>query len=514
MEPLLGRYRILRLIAAMAFLLAAYGPLLAVLAGAASAPAPDLASVLSPRRLELLARSLAFSLAVAAFAGLLGLLAAIAILRHSTVLAGQLQWLLLASIALPPTVPAMAWAQILAIAWPTSIGSQDHWLQAGLAQAMALLPFACGIALAALRSADPLLLDAARLHVTPVRMLFGVAIPLARSTLMAGAALVFLLSLLDYTIPSIFSANVYALEIFVAFSASHSVADALWLSLPLIVCALLLVLPLAGLPHRLGQTANRDLAIDGDLPVWLHALLLIGAATCLVAATAPLLAVVPSLADPAYLGRTLAASVRETVYTLQTSTLAAILALLLAIVPALQLARGGRAAGPLWVIALLPFLLPPALTGIGLIALWSPVRFVDIYGSPWLTVAAELARFTPVAVIVLTTWLVRMDATLIDAALVNGRRLRSMLTNVLLPLAAPGLTAALGICFALSLGEIGANLLVTPAGAATLTMKTYNYLHYGGSPAAAGLCLLLTILAALGAALPAAVLTMGRHWRR
>jgi iron(III) transport system permease protein len=222
-----------------------------------------------------------------------------------------------------------------------------------------------------------------------------------------------------------------------------------------------------------------------------------------MALLAPLVAFLPALGDVSYLHRTVASSWSETEFTLLTSTQAALIALLLAVGPAIELARGGQRSRMLWAACLLPFLLPPALTGIGLIALWSPVRFVDFYGSPAMTVAAELARYTPVSVAVLATWFLRTDPAQVDAAIVTGTSLRRIVCGVLIPLATPGLAAAAGLVFVLSLGEIGANLLVTPAGFATLTMKTYNYLHYGGSQAAAGLCLLLVALAALGAILPA-----------
>ena len=514
MDPLLRRSRTLRLAAVAAFLAFTYGPLAAVVAAALVEPAAPLADIFSPRRLELLLRSLGLSLTVALATTLVGLLAAIAILRHLPRRAAAMQWLLLATIALPPTIPAMAWGQFLAFALPTTAaGSLGNWTQAAIAQAMAALPFATGMALVALRTVDPVLMDAARTLAPPPRVLLLVALPLARPTLMAGMALVFLLSLLDYTIPSIFGANVYAMEIFVAFSAAHSVAEALGLSLPLVACALILVLPLAGLPHRLGQSATGHLPADGDLPLPLRLALPTAAAVCALATAGPLLSVLPALADPAYLGRTLTASAAETGFTLATSSVASLLALLLALGPALEIARGGRVTRLVWVACLLPFLLPPALTGVGLIALWSPVDAVAIYGSAWMTVGAEAARYAPVAVIVLAAALGRIDTSLVEAALVaTTSRLRALL-GVILPLALPGLAAALGLCFVLSLGEIGANLLVTPAGAATLTMKTYNYLHYGGSQAAAGLCLLLTATAGLGAALPALLVQARRLGR-
>jgi len=497
---LLRRLRLLRLIALVAFAGVAYGPLAGALVGCWNEPFVALAEVLSARRVDLLIRSLLFSLGVASFTTLVGLLAALTVLRHFPRAAAGLQWVMLSSVALPPTVYAMAWSQFFAALPAGFVGHDSHAL---LAQAMALLPFATGIAMVAMSTTDRLLLDAARVLVSPTRLLFGVAFPLARPSLLAGAALVFLLSLLDYTIPSIFGVNLYSLEIFVVFSATHRVADALLLSLPLVACAMLLVTILSGLPRRLAQEANPDFPRDGSLPVLLQCSIVLAALISSVALLAPLLAFLPALGDVDYLGRTMASSWNETVFTLMTSTMAAFIALLLAVGPALEIAQGGRYGRIIRAFCLLPFLLPSALTGIGLIAFWSPVHFINIYGSPAMTIAAELARFTPVSVIVLTTWFLRTDPALVDAALVTGTSLRRIVSGVLLPLAIPGLAAAAGIVFVLSLGEIGANLLVTPAGSATLTMKTYNYLHYGGSQAAAGLCLLLVALAVLGATLPA-----------
>lgn len=497
---LLRHYRLLRLIALALFAGVAYGPLAGALAGSWNEPFVAMVDVFSARRIDLLVRSLLFSLGVAAFASVVGLLAALAIFRHLPRAARWLQWALLASVALPPTVYAMAWSQCLALLPGGMPGREFH---ASLVQAMALLPFATGIAMVALGTTDRLLLDAARVLVSPTRLLFGVALPLARPTLLAGAALVFLLSLLDYTIPSIFGVNLYSLEIFVVFSATHRVADALYLSLPLGVCALLLVAMLSGLPRRLAQEGSPGFPRDGSLPVVLQGSVVCAALLSGMALLAPLVAFLPALGDLAYLRRTVASSWNETEFTLLTSTLAAFIALLLAVGPAIELARGGQRSRMLWTVCLLPFLLPPALTGIGLIALWSPVRSIDFYGSPAMTVAAELARFTPVSVAVLATWFLRTDPAQVDAAMVTGTSLRRIVCGVLIPLATPGLVVAAGLVFVLSLGEIGANLLVTPAGSATLTMKTYNYLHYGGSQAAAGLCLLLVALAALGATLPA-----------
>ncbi len=504
MEPFLLRYRPLRWFSIAAFLCVAYGPIAGAFAGSLHEPFLSLTELLSARRMELLAQSLTFSFAIAVFTTVVGVLAALALARYLPRSARKLAWLLLATIALPTTVAAMGWSYFFAVLSSiTGSSISGSWLGAAMAQGMALLPFASGVALQALCASDMRLIDAARVLVSPARLLFTIAVPLARPTLVSGAALVFLLSLLDYTIPSIFGVNTYALEIFVAFSATHRVSDALLLSVPLVGSALLLIATVSGLPKQLAQATTQTFPCDGALPLPLRAALLLGAMLCLAALLVPLAAMLPALGNPAYLGRTLVASWRETGYTLATSTTAALLALPLAIGPAVQILLGGPGARLVWALCLLPFLAPPALIGVGLIALWAPVHFVDIYGSHWMTIAAELARFTPVSIVVLAAWLLRTDPTLFESAIIGATSLRKMAVQVLLPLTIPGLLGAAGIAFVLSIGEIGANLLVAPAGSATLSLKTYNYLHYGGSQAAAGLCLLLLAMAVLGVAVPA-----------
>jgi iron(III) transport system permease protein len=67
------------------------------------------------------------------------------------------------------------------------------------------------------------------------------------------------------------------------------------------------------------------------------------------------------------------------------------------------------------------------------------------------------------------------------------------------------------VVFVLAAGELGATLIVAPPGHATLTIKIYNYLHYGASEAVATLCLAMAAVALLAGLL--SVLVIGRVWR-
>lgn len=116
-------------------------------------------------------------------------------------------------------------------------------------------------------------------------------------------------------------------------------------------------------------------------------------------------------------------------------------------------------------------------------------------------VFAALARFIPLAAIVLVAQLRRIDPLLIDAARVIQTNPCQTWIRIWLPMLAPGLLAAAGIVFALTTGELGATLLVAPPGQATLTMRIYNFLHYGSSSTVAGLCLMMAISALAAGAL-------------
>ncbi len=499
----------------LAFLAVGYSPLLGALLAATEDPWPAEGIPASPRRMALLVNSLGLSAGVALAVMVVGTLAAVALLRRRATARPVLQWLLLASIAVPPTVQALAWCEAIGELnrrWGLSLIG-DWWTGAAV-QAMSLLPFGTGVALAALQATDGRLLDVGRVHSTPLRLILRLALPLARPLLVCGAILVFLLSLLDYTLPSIFGVNVYAMEIFVAFSANHNVGECLLLALPLLLVAVLLLGLVAPLPRRLAQRATASFPRDGSLPVPFMVLLVLAAGLMGLALVLPLRSLGSALAAPGELARTTLASMGELGYTLAINLVAALLAVALAVVPAAWLAFGKAGRLPLWPLALLPYLLPPTLTGIGLIALWNRLAPAGLHGDSFLVVMALVSRLAPLALAVLSAWLLRLDPALVEAAVVGCRSRRELMGRILLPLTMPGLLAAGTLAFVLGLGDVGTSLLLLPPGSETLAIKTYNYLHYGGSQAAAGLCLLLMALAVGGTALPWLAWLTNRTCRR
>jgi iron(III) transport system permease protein len=194
------------------------------------------------------------------------------------------------------------------------------------------------------------------------------------------------------------------------------------------------------------------------------------------------------------IGGVLRGSTEEIGFSLAVALAAGLLCLPLAVVAGSELSRGGAVGRAWWFLVLLPLAIPAPLVGVGLIALWNRPQVPGIYGSAAMPVLAALARFTPFAAILVMSQMRRIDRRLIEAASVQAGMVR-VWARVRGPLLLPGLLAAAAVTFALTLGELGATLLVVAPGDQTLTIRIYNYLHYGASDAVAGLCLALALTA-------------------
>ena len=143
---------------------------------------------------------------------------------------------------------------------------------------------------------------------------------------------------------------------------------------------------------------------------------------------------------------------------------------------------------------MIPLAIPPALTGIGLISVWNHPFSSFIYDSNLMPVLAGLARFTPLAVIIILVQMQRTDKSLIEAArIIQKNRLKTIL-QIKFPLFLPGIIVTAIVLFILTMSELSATLLIIPPGYQTLSIRIFNFLHYGASAAVAGLCLTVVII--------------------
>lgn len=459
------------------------------------------------RTLSLLLTSTLYAAAVAGTGMALGIMVATVLSRmQRRFIFGSIVFLV-ACTPIPPYIHALAWNNALAAVNAILAGAGSPplmlagWIIAWWVQVMALLPFACIISIIAVNSVSLELLEAAQVHTADCSVFARVLIPLSLPVLGAGFGFLFLLSIVDYSVPSLFSADTYALDIFAGFSATGSPAAAFAASLPLLlVTMLVLVLSQSGiraLGEHVGSFGGREFPLQ-EYPAWFLACRG-GAVLILCLQVLVLLSGVGAGSGSlAAIGSTINSSGPEIVFSLMVALLSALVTIPLASGVAAMLPKEGLRRHISWLLVTLPLAVPAPLTGIGMIAFWGRWISRPVFSGAVLPVCAAVARFAPIAVIMISAQIHMVDRTLMEAAAIFSRSRISSLVRVMVPLIAPGLVLAAAFLFSLTLGELGATLLVAPPGHATLTMKIYNYLHYGSFSGVTALSAVLAGITVIG----------------
>ncbi len=514
------RSEIEHLVSLLVFLAIVFAPIFVLLVDAFQYlrnPPPDLFVLVVPtgRRLGLLINSLGLAASVAGSGMAVGLMVATVLWKWQRGLGAYARWFLLILAPLPPYVHALAWSSTVSVLrahlqW-LGLGGMalTGWIGSWWVQVMALLPVAAGLALLGLESVEDTMFEAGRLARSDLQAFVRIALPLAAPAIVAGIGFLFLLSIVDYTVPSLFSLNVYSLEIFAEYSASNQPARAFLLGLPLLIVTMIVVTVTQAKLRNTAQSVawqRRKTYSRPDWPRWF--VWLQYAAVVLVALQigVPLTSLAVSVGTWQNLLSTIVAAGSEITYTFWIAMVTSVLCLPVAVAAARMLTRSGLTGRVWWLLVTAPLAIPAPLVGIGLIAVWSYPSGPTLYGSSLMPVLAVLARFAPFVALAVLAQLRHTDPLLIDAARVLERSRLRMWLQIKLPMLAPGLLAGAAIAFALTTGELGATLIVVPPGQATLTIRIYNYLEYGASSAVAGLCLMMTVFAVVAGALAVAAM--------
>jgi iron(III) transport system permease protein len=453
---------------------------------------------LSPRRVGLLAASVGLAGAVAGAGMAMGILFISALFRVPQKILFGILIVLVALAGIPPYIHALTWSQALRVAGTVLPGlPATGWLISFWVELMALLPLALFLSWIAFASVDIRMVDAGRVFRSDLSVFLHIILPLAAPALGAAFGFVFLVCCTDYSVPSLFGADVYALDIFAQFSASNSASQAFLYSVPLLLVTLLVMAACRSGIRTLAQTPNWFSARFGNplsFPGW-FCVLQIGAATVFSIQVLVLFAgLILAAGSPDSVVTSVLMARNELVYSLFSAVLVILISLPLALAAAQELQKPGIRGGTAWVIVLLPLALPAPLIGIGMITLGNLPVVSSLYPVLIMPALVCVVKFAPFAAIILFVQMRFIDPVLLDAAAIFARTRTDAWARIRLPLYAPGIVVSAGILAALTLAELGATLIVAPPGHATITMRIYNYLHYGSSSDVAGLCILVTFL--------------------
>lgn len=116
---------------------------------------------------------------------------------------------------------------------------------------------------------------------------------------------------------------------------------------------------------------------------------------------------------------------------------------------------------------LIPIAVPSVVVGLGLLVAFSQ-KWLPLNGTSTIVLIAHTVLVTAFAYNSVSAGLSRLDPMLSQIAESLGARPRYVLAKVTLPLLLPSLVASAGLAFALSMGELGATIMVYPPGWVTM----------------------------------------------
>ncbi|MFJ9676646.1 ABC transporter permease [Streptomyces sp. NPDC101194] len=204
-------------------------------------------------------------------------------------------------------------------------------------------------------------------------------------------------------------------------------------------------------------------------------------------------------------GHYAAATGGDSLQALTTSLITAVSASLLALTVgswAALAAASLRSRGRRFLDALfmLPVAVPSVVVGLAVLVAFSKPPML-LNGTSWIVILAHTILVTAFAYSSVSAAIVRLDPMYEQAAASLGARPSYVLWRIKLPLLLPSLTAAAGLCFALSMGELSATMMLYPPDWTPLPVQIFAATDRGSLFTGAAVAVVLmgtTLLVLLG----------------
>jgi iron(III) transport system permease protein len=145
------------------------------------------------------------------------------------------------------------------------------------------------------------------------------------------------------------------------------------------------------------------------------------------------------------------------------------------------------------VVSTLPVAIPGLVIGVAYLWAWIGLPG-GLYGTIWILALAFIARFMPDTVKALSTSLLQIHRELEEAAWICGRGLLGTIRSIVLPLARPGLIAAMTLLFILAIRELGSSLFLYTSNSMVMAVLLLDYYEGGNLGITAAFSLVQTVL--------------------
>ncbi len=439
----------------------------------------------------------------------------------------MLLWLLPVPFLIPPYIQTLAWMEILgkagllAGALEALFGGRaavpNLYSPSGAVWVLALAhyPIVAAATVLGVRGLDARYEEAAVLARGPRAALLRIQGPLLAPALLSGGLIVFLLTLVSFSVPSMLQQSVYPVEINMQFAAFYDTGAGLWGAMPLVgVGGTAALAWLVYVRRRRGWYSGHARPVHrprGTRPVRIGAAVMCWGIVS-VSTLLPLTVLAWRSLPVSSYAQAWETAHQELASSIVIASVSACIITGLGFLLA-YFSRVRFATTAVFGTILTPMLISGPALGIALILAWNHAGWRSVvYDSVAIVVLASCARYLFFGYAAAVAVGRRLDPELFEAASVSGASWYRQAGSILLPLSLPTLAGVWGLSFVLCLGEVDAAVLLTPPGLTTLPVRIFGLLHYGPSSLVAALSLLVVLVELGGAGLAFAVYVLSKRF--
>src|SRR6187551_833514 len=155
-----------------------------------------------------------------------------------------------------------------------------------------------------------------------------------------------------------------------------------------------------------------------------------------------------------------------------------------------------RGRGAINVISTIPVAIPGLVIGVAYLWAWIGLPG-GLYGTIWILALAFIARFMPDTIKALSTSLLQIHRELEEASWICGKGLLGTIRTIVLPLARPGVIAAMTLLFILAIRELGSSLFLYTSNTMVMAVLLLDYYEGGNVGITSAFSLVQTLLLAV-----------------
>ena len=362
-----------------------------------------------------------------------------------------------------------------------------------LVQTIYYIPFASLLFYIHIKGIHKSYFDETNLHLSTIKASFITIKELSIAPFSLIFLMILLLSINNYTIPSIFAFNTYPIEIMSVFSNSNNLLTTALITLPFLFFSIIIsfIIFLLFKPYytsyKISQGNNFNTSYNNTLlTLTFYLIILIQVITPIIFLLfdiESIKAIIPSIIN----------NYNDILFTIISIFISSLTIVLCSTIFAYTSLINKQFKSFIILLSIILLTIPSSFVGIAIISMYNNLPFDILFYSPLLTSHTLLIRFIPISFLIIISDFNKYSKEYFDISIINTNSHLKIFKKVILPNSYKSLLYSFIVVSILAVGELGASIMIVPPGKSTLAITIYSYLHYGSSNSVKGLSLFVFI---------------------